>query len=231
MRARVRWSVLLPMLALTWVPRPAEGQLRLGAYAGLSRAEVSSEELGTITGSRDGLLGGAFLEWALSEIWGVRLAAQYTQKGFTLELPSEPGVEDFTVELQVDYFEVPLLATFWLPTEGNLGATVFGGPVGSFKSSCVVHVEGQDASLSADCGVGEGEDLEIDDALKSFDFGVMVGGALTYDLERAQLFAGVSHNWGLTTFIEDDEADPDVDQDARHRALGVMAGVSFPVGR
>lgn len=203
-------------LATFTFPALAEAQASVGFRGGLTRTDLSVETDDTNVefGSKTGIVLGGFVQFPMGESLGLQTGLNYTQKG------SEFTDEDGTADLELDYFEVPLLAVYAIPSSGPFGVRLMGGPVVSLESSCEVSGEVEGVETTADC-----EDLGI--GTKSVDFGIQVGGGAIYDIQGvAALFLDVGYNFGLTN-IDDD---PDEGESAKNRALLVSVGVDFPLG-
>jgi len=161
--------------------------------------------LGSVSGfdgtdTRTGLSGGAFIGTAINETFGFQLEGLYVMKGFT--------VDDATAKL--DYIEFPILFVANFPTGDKLGFNIFGGPTLGFNIKAEIE-EG-----------GETDDMK--DSTESFEFGAAIGGGFGYKLSSFSIVGDVRYTLGATTFSKDDTDDP------KNHGIGIMAGVSFPLG-
>ena len=159
-------------------------EVSFGAKAGLNLASITGEDTDDLDG-RTAFHVGAIAEISISEKFSVQPELLYSAQGATL---SEDGVD---VDFKLDYINVPIIAKFYVAEGFSLEA----GPQLGFLINSEVE--------------GEGVSIDIDEAVKGFDFGVNFG--IGYKLENGLNF-GARYNLGLTDgnddpeFFESDEA-------------------------
>ena len=131
--------------------------LGLEAGANFSNFIGSSVTANNLTGSRLGLVGGAFLELAFGNSFAIRPEVLYAQKG---------GKDTSNNTLQLDYIEIPVLLKLSLGTPGvNPGILI--GPSFSFNTVAqVVDAGGTSTAISnvntSDIGIIMGAEVDID---------------------------------------------------------------------
>lgn len=213
-------GVLLAVVAA----QPASAQVALGFRAGASVSDLSLEAEGMEPDldSSTGFLVGAFLDVPLSGNLFFQPGLQYVQKG--AEMNENFEGEDFTFGIELTYVEVPLLLKYVFPTGGAVGVHLFGGPALGFETGCEIGIEGGGFDASVDCDEGAAEeDIEID--TKSFDFGALFGGGVSFQAGPGSLLVEGGYNLGLAN-LADDAGD---DSSAKNRAFYVTAGYAFPI--
>jgi len=98
---------------------------------------------------------------------------------------------------------------------------IFIGPAVGFKTGCTVSGTESGVEVSFDC-----DDPNMDVDLKSVDLGAMAGVGVDVGLtEKVSLIIDGFYNLGLTKVDNSG-----VDDDVKHRAFSILAGLSFAVG-
>lgn len=196
------------------LPTMVAAQASVGFRGGLSYATLSGDDVEDLD-SRKGLNIGGFVNVPLSDVAGLQFGAGFVQKGAT---ETELGVD---IEIGLDYLEIPVLLTLSPPTTGKVGFNFFVGPAVSFETGCSISGSEDGVEISFDC-----DDPEFEVELKSVDFGAMVGAGLDISVaDKVSLVIDAFYNLGLTNL--DDSGD---EEDGKHRAFSLLAGLSFVVG-
>jgi hypothetical protein len=213
MKKRLTLSALVA-LALA-LPIGIDAQVVVGFGGGFRSASITLDpDDGDLDEARTGIGLFGFVGIPLSETFRVQPGLSFVQKGASESQGSE------SVSLELDYFEIPILGVFSIPSEGPVGFHVFGGPTIAFEAGCSISGQDDGVSVDLDC---------TDDLIqtKSIDFGLGVGAAVSYATsETMNLFLSAFYGLGLTNIADA----PDDDQTAKNRALGIDVGVSFVVG-
>ncbi len=197
--ASVFVALALSLAALT--AAAAEAQTTLGVRGGVSVASASFDTDTFDESNRTGFVGGVFLDFGGSSLFGFQVGAQYSQKG------AEFDAGETVDELSLDYLEIPAVLKVGLPL-GALKPSIFAGAALGFNTGCE--------------GVG-GEDCADD--VTSTDFSGVVGADLAIYLGGLSLWADARYNVGLSD-IPDGEAFTDF----RNRAFNLTAGIGFRLG-
>ncbi len=201
-------TILVTTLLMT-LPTVVAGQT-LGFRGGLSVPTLGGDDAGE-NNTRTALSFGGFFNVPVSNVLGVQVGVGVAQKGATRE--------GDRVELAMDYLEIPLLLMFSPPTTGNMGFNFFIGPALGFRTSCT-----RTSPAGVTVSVDDCDDVDI--SLKSVDWGAMVGAGLDIGLTgNVSLVFGGFYNLGLT------KIDDGGSVDRKNRALSILAGLSFSVGR
>lgn len=158
-----------------------------GVKGGVNFADLNGGDFGA-SKSRTSFHVGGLVEFPLAEIFSLQVEALYSGQGFEFkESGLIPGEDENTVEYQLDYINVPVLAKVYLFKGFSLEA----GPQFSFLVN-----EEIDTDPSADAGDND------TDVVETFDFGV--AGGLTFQTEMG-LFATARYTQGLTNIIKDSD--------------------------
>jgi hypothetical protein len=204
------WS-LAPVLALTLAVAPAVAQTQSAPAPdstdgfGIKGGVVSSTLDLTIPNfivsaqSRIGLTAGVFMGYRLAGPIHLDIEGLVTTKGAKYDL------EDFENELEVTYLEIPVLARVGVLRAGGMTGFVSGGPSFAFKLK-EVQKEG-------------GDEIPVNDEVKSTDVGVAFGGGVMF----GPWIADVRYTLGLTNIVDVDTggfAEPE----AKNRSLSVTFG-------
>ena len=226
------------------VATPGYAQPKWGVIGGWNSASLSGlkeliaadEEEGELVpdpGRRNGFMGGIFVNVPLANALSVQPAVVYTQNGATLHAPPEDGF-GLDLEQKIDYVTIPIPFRYDVGSRMSMRPFVQAGPYLAFKTSAKTnydfHIdpslidtpaerEAAEQFLQEAFGVGiDGGDADLED-VKSFDFGIVVGGGVQL---TNRLGVGVDFSFGLTN-INDDE-DEDVELNNRAIALYLTYG-------
>jgi opacity protein-like surface antigen len=144
----------------------AQTEFSGGAKGGVAFSSVSSDDeifQDILTDSRTGVVIGGFVMMPLTDTFAIQPEVLWVQKGAS---GSEEGAN---LTLQLDYLEIPILANFRFSPENRIRPFVFTGPVPAFNTA---------AKVTNDQGVA---DEQLDEDVKSFDFGWTFGGGVQYE--------------------------------------------------
>jgi hypothetical protein len=175
-----------------------------GFKGGLNMADISSDD-DADTDFRNGFSGGGFFGMGIGESFGVQLEGLYVMKG----AKGEVAGDDATAK--IDYLEFPVLFVAKFPAGETLGFNVFGGPTFGFNINSELEVDGSDT-------------LDLSDDTKSFELGAAIGAGLEFLLESFSIVVDARYTLGATEIYDEDSADD------KNRGIGIMGGVSFPIG-
>ncbi|MDX2136063.1 MAG: porin family protein [Saprospiraceae bacterium] len=196
----------------------AQVQTSVGAHVGINLAKVVGDSDGEDidTDSRTGFLFGAVAEFRFNDNIAVQPELNFIQKGFKEEFEIFPGVSEET-ELILNYLEIPILFKAGGSVGSNLRLDGLVGPSFGFGIG--------DAKIKVD-DEDENVDWEEDLGFQKFDFGVQIGGMVSYNLGSANLFLDGRYLLGLSNLLDDAEGD----DKANNRGIAFSLGVLFPLG-
>jgi hypothetical protein len=177
--------------------------LSFGPMAGVNFSTLSGTEN---TKSKTGLLAGAFVNYSSKNWFGLGVQVLYNQAGATVVSPTE--------SVNLNYLQIPILATYYFGEGNTVGAfrpKLFAGPHVNF----LLNAQNKD-----------GNDLNPGGAYyKKSDLGVTFGGGFNYAVaDKTWLNFDVRYGVGLTNIAQQGNTD------IMNRGLGFTLGVSFPLG-
>ena len=197
-------AVLVTMLASVAVGH-AQRRAEFGVFAGGTFSRFGGDDIGEFDKTRVGVAVGGSVALSLGPYFSIQPELLFAQKG------AENGTDgSFTIS----YVELPVLAKFRLPAQGNgrqfSPHFYVGGAVG-LKAGCTA----RSGSTSDSC-----EDAGVD--MKSTDVSLVVGAGV--DIGRAML--GARYDIGLSKI--QDAATP---EDVKNRAFYLLVGWAFRAPR
>lgn len=170
-------------------------ELHFGIKGGLNFASIGGDETGDIKGLTSFHIG-ALMEVMLNEQFSLQPEVIYSAQG-----GKEDGGDG---ELNFDYINVPIMAKYYATEALSIEAGPQFGILVNSKIS------------------GEGEELDLDDITKSFEFGLGVG--LSYKILE-NLFVSGRYNIGLSNIWDDNEFDDDFKQ--HNNVIQISVGYMF----
>ncbi len=206
----MRNSLPLLLAAFFATAESAAQNVAVGTRAGfnLATADVQGSLFDQDVGSRVGFHAGLLGSVDITSNVAVQTEILFTRKGF--------GTGDGAVELQVDYFEIPVLAVLRIPgrLSPHLNLGVYLGLEASCKASTTTV---EDANCS---------DIANGPATQGADSGVLLGTGIALDVGFGSLLIDILYNHGLTDFSE---ATGNVDS-MKTRTLYLSAGLTRALG-
>jgi hypothetical protein len=157
--------------------------------------------------SRFGLAGGGYIRFPITPDLGFEPGALFVMKGVQLTEKNGKG----TVNVRINYLDVPLLIRWRIPLGSDYTSNVFVGPSFGVKLSSSGKLEGPNGSLEAD----------VDPAIKSLDVGLTFGIGIVRQryLFDARFTAGLT-DVASTAFPHDDSL--------RNKTFLLLAGMKLP---
>jgi hypothetical protein len=204
-------------LSLVFVA-PASGQIQKGLVAGWNQSDWDHEIPGTSDDIFQAKNGYCFGVWAGDKYrgnFGWRADLLYTRKGAksvqrgTDETGADQG--DFDSFFNVDYLEIPALATFTIPTRGKFRPVLYLGPAVAFQVSSKLDVQ---YPSGVKYTYSDSDDLED---TSSPDFSLILAGGVDIDAGTTVVNVQVRYVRGLT----------EVYQSAKNQTLSIMAGIGI----
>jgi hypothetical protein len=231
----------------------AELKWELGAKGGANWAKLTGDQIGlwltgddgqlagTIGDSKLGFNGGIFATAFITGFFGVQVEAMYIQKGGEgvskgLLVYQQPGdiprtVEfDGTIYAYFDYLEFPVLAVFNFDAtdDSKVRLRGFFGPVFAYNVQSKAKLEGTLYAQPGDTSFRTqsiDEEREVDEYVKSFEFGLMFGGAAYWDIGSVDLIFEGRWEMGMTTLDNTTLA-----RDVKTSNVSILLGVAYPFG-
>lgn len=218
---RFSGCLLLLILVLFLAPSPAEAQFSL--KGGINLVDVFGDDV-EASDTRPRLAGGVGFDVIGVGPFTLAPEIYYAQKGadnFESRLAAGEAVE-----ISLAYVEVPVLVRLAIP----LGAARFhpylaGGPVFGWQLDCKVKAD--EAGAQEDCGQLLGGQNQLEETLRDFERGMMVGAGFAFEVIRgiAAVTLDARYARGLTRLSQAADG-PEI----QNRALSVLLGYRFGMG-
>lgn len=196
--------VCLCMLSLI----PLKAQWEIGGLIGFNVAGISVPS-GTSSEDYSSKLGfglGAVVDRLLTDQLILHLEPMYLQKGGTIKTSS------FTLKFKVNYIELPILIKYAFLINSSLTPYAMAGPSIGLLTSAKYEDE-------------SGDTQDEKDNTNGFDFGLGVGGGVSYPFGIMTIFVETRYVFGLANInSESDESK------VKNRGLLVFFGVTVPIG-
>jgi hypothetical protein len=203
---RVYLLVVGLVLSLGVSSASAQTGASFGVKAGVNFANLdfSGDDGGVSFDQRMGLVVGAFVLAPMTETFGFQVEGLYSQKGAR----AEEG--DFEERIEMDWFDVPILARYTIPSSSSTSFHLFAGPSFAFKLGAKSILEFE----------GEGEEEEdIDEQIKGFDFGLVLGAGVEFG--KFVIDGRYTHGFTDLNDVEDELIE------VKTRVFSIMAGFRF----
>jgi hypothetical protein len=178
----------------------AQNPVSFGVKAGVNMSKFKFEEDDTDDmKSLVGAVGGVFISQSINDMFGWSLEGLFSQKGAKFD----DGVDEGKYKLT--YIDVPFLLMAGPSSSGNTRFNVFTGPQISFNTKA--EIESEDVTI------------DVDDEVKSTDFGWVLG----VGLSSGRITADARYTLGLSNISEGaDEGDK-----VKNRTFSVMIGIKL----
>jgi hypothetical protein len=212
-------ALLIVALGIAIANTAMAQELSVGAFGGVNSATVKFSEETEFDLSRNvGVNAGGVLTLAFGDRFGVELRGMYTQKGVDVSATGMDG------SYNVNYVEIPLLATVNLPIRGASRTAVrfFAGPTVAFELSCRLLAEAGRDPVDIECS-----DESVNALIESPDYGLLFGVGLGFGAGPGSVTLDVAYDLGLRNLNADD---PEVES-FKSSTVMVSAGYVVPVAR
>jgi outer membrane protein W len=149
---------------------------------------------------RYGGTGGAFMRYTLTDIFAVQPEVLFAMKGANYE------AEGLKSQEKINYIEIPLLVRATMPNESKIKPSIFLGPaIGILLSNKITN----------------GEEIDIKDATKSSEIGVIAGAGVEYMLEKGCVLVDARYEMGLSSIMKKREGEQ---REVKDRVISIMVG-------
>jgi hypothetical protein len=200
-------SIVL-ILAVTLLAMPVlAGDLQAGVKGGVNLSNTRTDIDGAAdTKSRTGMSIGGFVGVPVNEMFSIQPEALFSMKGSKDDADPEET-------LKLNYIEIPVLAKVSLLPEAPAHPSLFLGPALGINISAETQVQDADA-------------VDVKDAVKTTDFGLVFGGGLDMPVGAGTQSIGldVRYTLGLSSWVD---ADPDPGFSIKNGALSLMGTFRF----
>ena len=200
---------------------PGQPRVSVGARAGASFSTLSGDAFEE-AGYRPGFAGGLFATVNVNPLFAIQPEVLFVQRGTTVDEDGglSPFGTDLEDEIRINTIEIPVLVRVNVPTRSAARPHLFFGP--SLGVVLSASRDFNDGTLGDDDDLFEDDDFE--DALKSTDIGMVVGGGLDVRLPVAgKVTLDGRYTFGLSD-VFDDEAFVGDAPDAKNGTFQVSLG-------
>jgi hypothetical protein len=194
-----------PMLLLAQGRRAS-----VGAQVGYSSADLGGPDAAGIR-ARQGAVTGVYLTAPLGRILSLRPELLFALKGGRTEVSLRDG-SAATLDIDLAYIEVPLLARVTLPT-GRIRPVLFGGPTTGFQIGCDLQVILATETVRSSCD-SAGVVL-----FRTFDYGVVGGGGIEFGWAQSALSLEARYTSGIRSIVDGARV--------RNRVFDMMLALTF----
>ena len=193
-------------------PQLGAAQVVLGAKVGATFSNVDQDPEEFDSKRLTSFGGGGFLRFGLA---GLSLQAELLAltKGTKFEDADE------SIELKLDYIEVPLLLRFGLSSGTGFMPYLMAGPSVGFEIGCSFDVESTFGDASGDCD----EDGDDNFLRNKTDIGLTGVVGFEFAAGPGNILVEGRYTHGLTDISKDTDK-------ARNRSFGIFAGYAVPLG-
>ncbi len=225
-------TYIFTIIAILGISSTSHAQkLMLGPRAGIDIGTVAwdSTSYGTNKSTILGLIGGAQLDVWFSDHIALSTGLLLNQKGwqeYNIKYPTQ-----VTNDLSLNYIEIPLFLKVGFST-GSLQPYVFAGPSIGYMFWGYTKQNWP-----------EGENFKIDDVLNKFDFSIVGGAGLAYNLPSGtQIFIDGGYAFGLSNILSPNAYDGPYQNyfnvgywplnpvgAIKTRDIRIAAGILFPI--
>jgi hypothetical protein len=186
-------------------PRPA-----VGAHVGYSRSDLTGPEAIQIR-SRQGALTGVFLHFPVSRALAVRPELLFSLRGGRILARDQVTGGDLTLDIELAYLELPLLAHF-SPPLGRYRPVLFAGAAPSLQIGCDFEIV-QPEPERFTCN-------EVADfSIRGWDLGLVAGGGVEARLHRSTLALEARYTAGLRSILEGSQVE--------NRSFALLLALTF----
>jgi len=207
--------LLFALSSMAW----AQGLTGYGLKAGLNMANLGGDDVEDAK-MKMGFAAGGFVTYSINEMFAVQPEVLYTMKGAKWE----EDILGETLELTANYtyLEIPVLAKFTIPTQGNISPNLFVGPALGILMSAKEKVE----------WAGESDEEDVKDAMKSTDFGLVFGAGVSIGMPHSAITIDGRYTMGLGTIAEEETYEYDgyeetCECDVKNSVISFAVGYSF----
>ncbi|MCD4820245.1 MAG: PorT family protein [Candidatus Cloacimonetes bacterium] len=180
----------------------ANGIVGKGVKLGFNFAKIDGNDVEINFDSKLGFIIGGFAIFQMTDMIFIQPELFYTMKG------AKDDGEGYVSTISLNYLELPVLAKFNIPIEGNLTPNLFFGPALGINLSSTHKVEYDDYDDVSD-------DLED---IKGMEFGLIFGGGININ----KICIDARYNLGLSSI--DDSSDS---EDVKNRVFSILLGYMF----
>lgn len=203
---------------------------RVGVNFATVRATDGDEEIrdayNDAVENNAGIQFGAVVNFGVSDMFSIQPEVLYSQRGFTAEesLFEDEPLGDISIDMRMNYLEVPVLAKLSFGGENVKGFVTAGPSVAYWMSG---------KTKTSFAGEEEEEDYEFDDEYvdgvkeNRLDIGASIGVGMAYRLGPGALNLDIRYGFGLSDIAKYEDDRPDDEPKGSHRVIGLSLAYLF----
>lgn len=184
----------------------AQTDLKYGAKVGLNFANLSGNDAPQGASTRTGLVIGGFLTYNFAPMFGLQPEVLYSMKG------SSGATNGVSYTFSLNYIEIPALLKFYIPLAPGspISANLYAGPDFAFNVASSV-----ETSFN-----GQTNTTDESSNTKGFDFNIMFGGGVGFNVGPTTLGVELRYTLGTGTVASDGS-------DIKNGVFAVLASITF----
>ncbi|HUX61497.1 MAG TPA: porin family protein [Ignavibacteriaceae bacterium] len=184
----------------------AQTDLKYGAKVGLNFANLSGNDAPQGASTRTGLVIGGFLTYNFAPMFGLQPEVLYSMKG------SSGATNGVSYTFSLNYIEIPALLKFYIPLAPGspISANLYAGPDFAFNVASSV-----ETSFN-----GQTNTTDESSNTKGFDFNIMFGGGVGFNVGPTTLGVELRYTLGTGTVASDGS-------DIKNGVFAILASITF----
>ena len=184
----------------------AQTDLKYGAKVGLNFANLSGNDAPQGASTRTGLVIGGFLTYNFAPMFGLQPEVLYSMKG------SSGATNGVSYTFSLNYIEIPALLKFYIPLAPGspVSANIYAGPDFAFNVASSV-----ETSFN-----GQTNTTDESSNTKGFDFNIMFGGGVGFNVGPTTLGVELRYTLGTGTVASDGS-------DIKNGVFAILASITF----
>ena len=225
---------------------------QLGLKAGFNAASFSGDSpgvwlsgpefqvSGTLLDKNPGFVGGGYVRRQISPRFALQLDLLYSQKGGSGTVSGQALIEqesvgaqplvatiDGTMDANIDYIELPLLAMATLPSSDNTDIALYGGLGFAFVANATARIQGEARTTLAD-GSDRTQDFDnlynIREKIRDNDITGILGGNIEWTTGHGRVTLEARYSFSLRTIDQSGESQ------VGNSVFAMMIGFGWPRG-
>jgi hypothetical protein len=184
----------------------AQTDIKYGAKVGLNFANLSGNDAPPGAGTKTGLVIGGFMTWNFAPMFGLQPEVLYSMKG------TSGASQGVSYTFSGNYIEIPVLLKFNIPLAPSspVSASLYAGPDFAFNV----------ASSVQQTFNGQTTTTDESNNTKGFDFNIMFGGGIGFNVGPTVLGVELRYSLGTGTAASDGT-------DIKNGVFALLASVTF----
>ena len=204
-------TILFLGAVLHLAPAPAMADTTFGLLLGVNLGKIGGL---TSWSFRPGLLGGAYLNFALGKVFSFEPELYVTQKG--AQQQQDLGMGVMTTTIALTYIEVPLLFKIAIPLGEDYTSRprVYAGPTFGYNIRHVLKLRYEDPT-------GDDDSIVNFTDMKKFEAGLVVGAGMEFDVKGGLFTLDARYSWSLQAITTTPT------ENLKNHVLAVVIGFAF----